>query len=262
MRSLMFSAVFALVTTTANALEIGDGDFTAWSSFFVVKDDPFVAAPGPGSSGGTGTRRSTGGNSDAFFGVSHTLSPGDAVSTGGLKDDFTYLPSALGAIQSIDIEADVKSLPLGAYGWQVVISQSGNLYFSVPIGAFTYDQFDPSWERVALITNDAPWTHVVRRTLRAVDFSADPWDLAAGNVGFGSHPDFGANSAPLTFGFAFGNRVLGNATLTNNLGLDNFKLTITPVPEPSSSVLAITGLVLLITIHRGKRPLKRRRAVD
>lgn len=62
---------------------IADGDFSPWSSFSLVLDDPTVAGSGPGTSSATASRVATGGNPGAFFQSVHTIVSGTAMSMAG-----------------------------------------------------------------------------------------------------------------------------------------------------------------------------------
>jgi hypothetical protein len=190
--------------------QAADGDFAAWSFFSFVTDDPYTATPGPGTSSGTVTRNTTGGNPGAYLATALTMTYGDTIWTGGIKTDFQYNPASSGAIGTVSVSADVTMFSAGATAWQLVIEQGGKRYYSFPLGAFT-----------------GAWTTVTRVGLTAANFDTNPW---AGNPGVlpdGVRPDFGPAALPIKFGFMVGNRLPGPGTATANHGIDNFAVTIT-----------------------------------
>ena len=116
------------ISTAAYAASVSDGDFSAWSSFYFVTDDPYVANPGPNTSSGTATRVSTGGNPDSYLQVLHTFTTGDTIWTGGIKNDYTYNPAIDGAIGTLSVTADIRQITnLGSTAWQLVVEQGGNV---------------------------------------------------------------------------------------------------------------------------------------
>lgn len=226
------------ISTAAHAAIVSDGDFSAWSSFYFVTDDPYVVSPGPNTSNGTTTRVSTGGNPGAYLQAVDTFTTGDTIWTGGIKNDYSYNPAVDGAIATLSVTADVRQITNnGSSAWQLVVEQSGQRYYSYPWAGFS----------------GSTWLHVTASDLSATSFSTNPWSGYLGILPSANHPDFGTTGAPIQFGFMFGNRVLGNGTLTNTLGLDNFSVvTTSPVPLPTAVWLFGSGLLGLIGIGRRK----------
>ena len=220
----LFSAI--LLPLNAHATLVSDGNFTAWSSFYFVTDDPYVAGGPPNVSSGSAIRVASGGNPGAFLQVTHTFTYGDTIWTGGIKTDYAYTPSTAGAITSLSVSADVKMSPIGSSAWQLVIEQSGQRYYSVPWNSFS----------------NSTWSTVSSSNLTASNFDTNPWALNAGILPNGNHPNFSSTAAPIEFGFMFGNRVLNGGTYTNTLGLDNFSVNITSaVPEPEEWIMMLLG---------------------
>lgn len=235
---VVFAASF--ISAVSCASTISDGDFAAWSSFSFVTDDPFVANPGPNTSNGSAARVSTGGNPDAYFQAVHTFTTGDTIWTGGIKNDYSYNPLVDGTIATLSVTADVKQIiQQGSSAWLLVVEQAGQPYYSVPWAGFS----------------GGSWLSVTASNLSATDFDTNPWVGYAGISPSGNHPDFGSTGASIQFGFMFGNRVVGNGTITHTLGLDNFSVTIAPVPIPAAAWLFGSGLLGLVGIARRKKAL-------
>jgi PEP-CTERM motif len=218
------------LTGPAWSINVFDGDFASWSSYSFVTDDPFVAAPGPNTSTGSAVRLATGGSPGAYFGVNHTFSTGDTIWTGGIKTDYSLDLSSAGAITSLAVAVDLVHPQAGSTAWQLVVQQAGTRYYSVPWSSFS---------------GTAGWAHYTASGLTAASFSTNPWVGYAGITSDGSHPNFNSDGAPIQFGFMFGNRVIGNGTITNSIGMDNFLVVTTAVPEPTTIALTLSGLALL-----------------
>ena len=110
---------------------VSDGDFTSWSSFSFVTDDPTVVTPGPGTSTGSAVTVPTGGNPGAYLSLSETFTTGDTIWTGGIKTDYTYDPATQGALTSLGIKVDLRDPTFGATratAWLLVVSQGGKRY--------------------------------------------------------------------------------------------------------------------------------------
>ena len=217
LRCVISSAVLLCAFgTSAATIEVQDRDFSSWSSFSFVTDDPNVSTPGPGTSAGTATRVAAGGNPGAFLNIVHTVKFGDTIWTGGIKSDYTYNPAVQGAISALSLGANVRMPGPGASAWEMVVQQGGQRYYSYPFGAFS----------------GSSWSGVTASNLTAANFDTNPW---AGNGGVspdGRHPDFSSTGAPLQFGFLVGNGLGGPGTLSVPHGLDNFALTLNVTPSP------------------------------
>jgi len=88
------------------------------------------------------------------------------------------------------------------------------------------------------VNNNFAWDTLTMTGLTAAHFRT--WS----NVN--AHPDFSASGAPILLGFATGNDN-GGSTLSRAAGFDNWSMTVTQVPEPSTAVLlGIVGLGLLV----------------
>jgi hypothetical protein len=252
----IISPIPLLITATvlapqAQAVSITDSNFSSWSPFQFVTDDPTIGGLPPNVSTGSCQRLSSGGNTASFLECSHSVTAGDTSWVGGIKTDSVYNFASDGEILNLSLSVDVKSLT-GSSAWQVVIEQSGTRYYSFPLGGITAGN----------------WSNVSISNLTATDFDTNPWAGLAGVAPAGNRPNFSRTAAPLQFGFMFGNRIIGSGTVANTFGLDNFALTTTsrsvapepdpqPVPEPSSSMVGIIGIgaFLRSTFHRSQRRL-------
>jgi hypothetical protein len=235
----------AIMAPEAQAVSITDSNFSNWSPFHFIADDPNIGGPPPNVSTGSGQSIVSGGNIGSFLEFKHTLTAGDVSWVGGIKTDSIYNFASNGEILNLSLSADVKS-STGSSAWQVVIEQSGTRYYSFPFG----------------VISAGGWGGVSVSNLTASDFDTNPLADSFGITPSANRPNFGPAAAPLKFGFMFGNRIIGSGTITNTFGLDNFALTTTlrpsapdpqSVPEPSSLMLGVIGVgTLLNSIYRQK----------
>jgi len=239
------AAFVASISVAQAGVLVSDGDFTSWSSFSFVTDDPTVVTPGPGTSTGSAVTVPTGGNPGAYLSLTETFTTGDTIWTGGIKTDYTYDPATQGALTSLGIKVDLRDPTFGATratAWLLVVSQGGKRYYSVPFNAYTNSSILASFSE-----ND----------LTSASFDTNPW---AGNFGVkpdGQSPDFSSSGTPLEFGFMIGNRVVGFGTLANTVGMDDFVISEAGpeagpanVPEPSALLLLATSVVVAGCVGR------------
>lgn len=214
---------------TASAFSVLDGDFSSWTIFHTNTDDPYVAGTGPNTSTGSGQRLSSGGNPGSCLQITHTFTYGDASFTGGIKTDFSYDPATQGPILGLSVAADIEASTTGSSGssaWQLVISQSGRLYYSVPFAGFP---------------TPTGWIRVSASGLTPTNFDTNPFAYVDNVTPDRNQPDFSSSGGVMQFGFAFGNRVLGPGTLNNTFLLDNFSVVsddpvITAIVQETNSI--------------------------
>jgi hypothetical protein len=238
--------VFALISlalagpsAAQEEITILDPDFSSWTPFSLVVDDPNAAGPGPGTSTASVTRVATGGNPAAYLQFFHTIVFGDILYSGGIQGTFVYDPRVAGSIEEISLTADLFHPDPGGTAWQLVVEQSGTRYFSFPLNIFSQDD----WDAVEL------------ESLTAASFDTNPLAGFSGVAPDGIRPDFSGTAAPLTFGMAFGNAVTAGVG-NNTIRLDNFLLEISAVPEPSNALLmgiGLPGLIAFARWYRGSR---------
>ena len=216
-------------------LVVSDGDFSSWSSFSVLKDDPFVASPAPSPASGSAARIATGGNPGAFFQATLNIVYGDIIFVGGIKEDFAYNAATDGDFGSLSITADLIHPGAGATAWQLVVEQAGTLYYSFPL--FDFSQ--------------GGWRTVSATGLTAENFDTNPLAGFDGIAPDGTRPDFSTAGSEIKVGFLFGNRLTGPGTSTNVVGLDNFQVAFVSVPEPASlMMLGVGGLTSAVYRRR------------
>jgi len=188
-----------------------------------------------GGNGGssTVTQQSSGGIPDAYCKLSITVnSAGSFVRSRAWvfsrRPDTTYDPQTQGSIQTIDYGEHSVMFEGFGNGHQTgpALWQDGTMYL-VP----------------AMLANQSTWTHQALNGLTAEDF-VDDWDQRD------THPDFSASAPEITFGFY---RVLATTDCSYTIvtGLDNWSLTVHPVPEPASALLV--GLASLTMLRRKRR---------
>ena len=242
---LLSATVLAGLCTTcfASSVTFTDGNFstTTWTNSSLVYDDPSVPGPPPLTSTGSINRQPSGGDPGAYDQNVHNITYGDTIYTIAVDSAATYNPSMSGAISNIVFSADLMQSTAGSSAWQLVVVQNGVKYYSVPLGAFS----------------GAAWAAYSLSGLTQSNFDTDPTALFLGEVGTGQEPNFSASGAPLTFGYALGNRLSGPGTITTVLGIDNWSVTInsasSSVPEPNSGVVVSAALALFLFFGVAKR---------
>ena len=229
-RTLRFSTVAALVlglimtasVASAASVVFFDGTFVdgEWTTT--------VLTSGLGGSGRAG-QSATGGNPDSYREISITLvrptsTEGSLVAVASIKPSAVYDPGALAAIASVDYSEDAILLEGSGNGHALTIAleQAGVLYAGLP----------------RLVSPDSVWTPKSIPGFVASDFVA----IAGGS----GSPDFSASGAPIAFGSwrAFSSPP-GSSAGTRLGGIDNWTVTVHPVPEPGSALLVGLGIGIL-----------------
>ena len=217
-----------------------------YGNSIVVFDDTFLDSnwtqtatvrSGPPIFTATANQSPTGGNLDAFREMTHTWgSPTEATSVviDHMYNQITYDPKTQGAIGSINYSEDgiiiSTTAPPGIVGRGMDIFQDGVFYRSLTSTGVFYALTDTTWTTFSLAG------------LTAADFTSFT----------GTHPNFSATGDPMQFGYLRSNGLF-NEVITNVHGIDNWTVTINPVPEPSSLYLAIIGGLGLIAAWRRTR---------
>lgn len=220
---LLITSVFLVFTQPAHAIIYFDGDFApGWVGFF----DPTF-----NQGGISPVRRLAGGNPDAFFEVTNTVSSGmagNAIWGYYLNGAYTYSPTTMGEILSINYMED--SIMFDGFGQGqaagIAFNQNGKFYYSGGIFA-----------------NQDDWTTQALNNLTAASFSTstDPND----------HPDFSSTAADIVFGFRRANSTSGTTGYSILAGIDNWKVEVINerlpegggvVPEPATMLLFGGGM--------------------
>lgn len=179
----------------------------------------------PGTSSVGFEQYHAGGNPGEFGGVSLRSVGPNAVAV--MRPE-TYEPAVQGEILSISSSADVRLLRNAAVDsflpYRPLISQNGHFFY----GLWAMAVSSGDWVPFAFGSN----------VLTAAQFIG-VGDAAA------LHPDFSAQGAPLQFGFMVdsGTRI---SARDSELGVDNWCMTITTVPEPGLGAFSLLTLATCI----------------
>jgi hypothetical protein len=203
--------------------------FTTTTAFgaFLFSDDTFsdsnwlATAVLKGPSGATFTQSAThadaGGNPGAFRTMTHTWGDNTDVVVYHQYLGGTYNPSVEGAISKVNYSEDniIVSAPIsGSVGWGMIVVQNGVTYRTGGNGFG-----NTSWQ-----TSTLP-------NLSANDFT----DLEATGL---AHPNFTSTGSELSVGY-WRSTTIPVPTISIVHGIDTWKITLSPVPEPTSAAIAI-----------------------
>jgi hypothetical protein len=139
---------------------------------------------------------------------------------------FTFNPAISGTIQDISFSLDIDlPISLGTVGFEQLFFTVRSLSTGNAAG-FTNITAQPGWQTVTVsgLTN--------------ADFSAQDFS--------------GANALSFGFGFTSSGDVTSGAQAIS-IGVDNFVVTINSIPEPSSTLL-VGSMLLLLVARRSRRP--------
>lgn len=205
----------------AQVIAVTDGTFnnTDWS--LVVVNNTTAGTP-------TAGQVASGGNPGAYRSNSLMASGGGSVTTAdafSLRNGFSYTPATQGAITSWTFAVDHHSFA-GSQTIGLAVRQGGTLYrtaqlsSSPTMGWGTFSSSSPS---------NFPFTN-----------ASGPGP---------SSPDFAAGG-PIDFGYYVLYAVPAGANFSQTGGVDNFTVSISPVPEPGSLALVGAGLAVGWMVRR------------
>ena len=238
MNPVRFATLAVLLAIISVASPAYGGPIVVFDGTFNNNDWTQTATVDPAGSffTATATQILTGGNPGAFREMTHTWGgPGEAVhvTLDHMYNLFTYDPKTQGAIGSINYSEDgiilSSTFPSSVVGRGMDIFQDGVVYRTFASNGGFYALTDTTWTTFSLTG------------LTATDFGSSS----------GTHPNFSATGDPMQFGYLRSNGLFGLQTIVN--GIDNWTVTINPVPEPSSLWLAIIGGLGLIAAWRRTR---------
>jgi hypothetical protein len=211
----------------ASIITFSDNTFTPsnWSLTTQTK--------GPGGDAST-VQKSSGGNPGAYRQVTVDVIGGSdsEVFAFNLKNGATVAPPSTGAIVSLTYSEDRNTT---GQEFGPAIKQGSNLYY-----AYAGSGGTSGWQSTTMtFTPGAATSNLL------TSFDTDTNSSA--------HPDFSANGAPMTFGFAAIDNSLASS-FTAVSGYDNWSISVTTndsVPEPANiGVLVLTSWVLVCRPRR------------
>ncbi len=184
-----------------------------------------------------GEQSATGGNPDEYWRVVNEVNeagPSTITLLGAhVYQGDSYDPSVSGAVDTVQFMLDGIGVsgPAGAMGFRALIEQGGMFYVA----------------GLPQVLNGAGWQPLDSGPLFASAFAL----VVGGGSDPGQNPDFSASGGVLRFGVGTSNGTFGTPS-TNEGGIDNWVVTIEPVPEPQAALLLGLG-ALAIAAHRPRR---------
>ncbi len=184
------------------------------------------------------TRESSGGNPSEFIKLKTIPNGGSIVIGVYLSDDATFDPSTQGAIDAIGMGLDVilfENVAVPGFtdgqAYGIALRQNNEFFRSgFPVTGLQFSNWDS-------------------RTISAVDESGFVRVNPDGTSSSGFHPDFSSAGSEINFGFMVANS--GGAPISGTIaGYDNWKLTVTQVPEPTFYCLIFASGVGWIAVRR------------
>lgn len=220
-----------------------DGDFSSgWNDIVdLVWDDPRVPDAAPLESTSSVSREPFGGNAGAYRESTINWIHGDAIVSGGMNQENVYSLSS-GAIDTIDFSFDIYANiddPVDSSGVPVELTSMPNL----GLRPFIVQDGTRYFSVVQAATISSSWGNFSLMSLNVSDFLAS-----------GVNPDFSINGGSITFGYILGHgstpETEGTPPITAVHGLDNWSVTINPVPVPGAVWLLGTGLLGIVGLRR------------
>ncbi len=215
----ILGALFFLTTFECSATSISDGLFNASSWRATLLEST-------GGANHSVQQALTGGNPDQYRFMTHNFSGAGNLVVFHEYLDASYNPSLEGAINSITYSEDriFFNPPFSgaAIGAAAAIMQDGKVFFG-PSSTYT----------------STSWTTLEQDSLTMLDFVAND----------STNPDFLETGSEIIFGYARSNSTGGFTGQTRH-GIDNWLVTINPVPVPAAVWLFGSGLVGLIGIRK------------
>jgi hypothetical protein len=166
----------------------------------------------------------SGGNPGSFGQVNLTIAPNSSAALMTYCTGQSYSPVTQGAIDSISFSGDFKA-----------IAYSDDIYFGFKQGGTLY--LLQTWFSYI---NGPSWTNVTCFADSALMFQ----DRLSSNP----PPDF-VDGAPLEFGI-YMSYLVSDTQFQSSLGMDNFQVAVTTIPEPATITLAACGLGIIVMVVR------------
>lgn len=224
MRTLVLIAAVVVIACAAHAGTVvyTDNDWQGWSSSVI------------GSYGASWQRQTTGGNPGAY--AACTMNPYWSVQMRMINSTAVYDPRTQGGVSSVNLSIDFRTgitTYLGM-GVGVVAYQNGHYY-----GAPLYDGSGIS----------STWRHLRYGTYVVGDFGLI--DTVYGDTKI--HPDFSTSGAPITWGLLVNDgETSPHTNPPHYVDFDNWRVTLTTVPEPAAWTGLAFGIGLMLSRRRGR----------
>ena len=228
---MALAAMLTLTTITRADVVFSDGEFNL-ADWQVEK---FFWGNG-GSI--TPTQRLSGGNPGKFLEIDHYVQTAgaDPSVVYGLhtRNGATYDPAGQGEIIAVDFSIDYKNFQTTAAGvaFGLGLKQDGKIYQICSEVSGTIKNWQTEIGFGLSQTSFGLWTDI------GYSFIAD----------FSQNPDFSSAGSPIEFGFFTSNSNIPYYTaLVENIGFDNWTVSIHPVPEPTMFAFLALGSLFLKT---------------
>ena len=216
---MALAAMLTLTPITHAAVVFSDGEFNLdnWDTTKLYK----------GSGGSISlSQQTTGGIPGEFVQINHVLNPDSALYGTYIRSGAAYNPATDGAIVSIDFSINYKNFQTSAagVGFGIALIQDEQIYYDFRSlsGTVTGWQLDQKYN------------------LQVENFGllVDTGNLYVSD--FNQNPDFGPTGSMLEFGFF----TYRSGSTNQNVGFDNWMVSIEPVPEPTTFALLTLGGLL------------------
>ena len=232
--------VVCVASVGSGAITFSDGAFdnSDWTASVVYQDGPPVSF--------SALQVSTNGNPAQYRSVDHTYGGNGSLVVGHLLDSATFDPGTQGAISSIFFSYDAIGFNFGGSGavaFGGLILQDG---FSFVFGGSSSEGtiFHPTFGGPPVGT----WESKSLTDLLASDF--------ANISGAGpTEPDFSITATTLQLGFFSSNGTSGGSQSSTSSGIDNWSVSIQPVPE-ASTYAALIGIASLVLVYFKRRKIQ------
>lgn len=230
----------ALPTLPAAAYTVGDGFFDPADWSHEVRYDAGFSEVLE-----TVAQSLSGGNPGAYRSVGYSMTWSGVAVYGSVYVisrhlDFNYEPTTLGAITAVTYEEDQTRLsaawPDAKVAGTPVLFQAGKVFLGP---GFVFGPADSSWSQ--RVFTDLVATHFA--------------ELDGMTIVAGSHPDFSATGASISFGYARSNSYSFSSSISH--GIDNWFFTVTSapsIPEPAASAGLAAAVGLAWAGCRRSRP--------
>lgn len=215
---------------SAQAITFSDTEF-ADSDWTVILED--YGAPGAGGGVANGFQVGSNGNPGAYrrseVGFATAANVTEIVINIQLREGAVFDPSTQGAIETVDLSYDVFIESSAAFGG-IVLRQGGIFYYS----AGQNPAANSIWQSISL----------PGRVSTSFGTCENLFGALCAEAGSGD-PDFSSSGGPIEIGFFQAAALTSRQANLYFSRIDNWSVTVNPVPEPGTATLLLVGLALL-----------------